>query len=397
MLTTNEIISLDKKYILPTYAPFDVAFARGDGCKLYDVEGKEYLDFLSGIAVCALGHNNRKINNALLKQAKSAMIISNYYYSEPKARLAELLVKGTHFGKVFFNNSGAEANETAFKIAKKYFNANGGKKYKIITCSNSFHGRTIAAVTATGQEKYYMPFSPMPDWFEYIPFNDVDALKKALADPAVGAFMVECIQGEGGVVPATNEFLQAARKLTKRNGQLLIIDEIQTGIMRTGKMFAYQNYGIKPDIITLAKGLGGGIPIAACVVTDAVASVMAVGDHGTTFGGNPLSCQVGYTVVKELKKASMVKHIQEVSEYLYEKLSAFLKCPQVKELRGKGLMLGLELSADIKVKDVVLSLLEKGLVVSGAGNNTLRFVPALIISKEEIDQMVDILKSVLII
>lgn len=395
MKSTQEIINLDNKYILATYAPHNIVFVRGEGSTLFDNEGKEYLDFLAGIAVCALGHNNKKIVKAIKDQAKKLMLVSNYFYTEERGLLAEKLIKGTHFSKIFFTNSGAESNEAAFKIAKKYFNKFTPERYKIVTCNNSFHGRTIATVTATGQEKYNKPFRPMPEWFIYVPFNDKDALKKALADPTVGAFMVECIQGEGGVVPATQDFLSFARNETKKNGQLLILDEVQTGIMRTGKMYGYQNYKIKPDIMTLAKGLGGGFPIGACVVTEELAAVMEVGDHGTTFGSNPLACRVGLTVINEVKKAKMKEHILEVSNYLMQRMQALTSFPAIKEVRGMGLMIGLVIDDKFKAKDIVNALLTKGVVASSAGQNTLRLVPPLTITKEEINKMSEILYSII--
>lgn len=389
----SQIIERDKNTILGTYAPYNVVFERGEGCYLYDTSGKEYLDFLAGIAVCGLGHNNKKIVSTLRKQAQKLMLVSNYFYTEARGLLAQRLIKGTHFSKVFFTNSGAESNETAFKVAKKYFNLNAQGKYKIVTCSNSFHGRTIATVTATGQEKYNKPFAPMPDWFVYVPFNDKKALKEALSDKEVGAFLVECVQGEGGVVPATQEYLAYARKLTKTNNQLLIVDEVQTGIMRTAKMYGYQNYRIKPDIITLAKGLGGGFPIGACLMTEEVAKAMQVGDHGTTYGSNPLACQVALTVVKELTKPKMREHIQHVSQYLFDKLQTLNNYECVKEVRGMGLMVGVELMPSYDVRKVVQTLLDNGLVVSGTGNNTLRLVPPFIVTNQEIDKMFDILEN----
>lgn len=393
--TTKQIIERDKKYILATYAPHEIVIEKGDGCKLYDTEGKEYLDFLAGIAVCALGHNNKKLVSEMKKQAQKIMVVSNYFYSEARGKLAEKILKGTHFSKVFFTNSGAESNETAFKVAKKYFNKYYPERYKIVTCNNSFHGRTIATVTATGQEKYNKPFNPMPDWFVYVPFNDKRALKEALSDKSVGAFMVECIQGEGGVVPATQEYLDYARKLTKKNGQLLIVDEVQTGIMRTSKMYSYLNYKIKPDIMSLAKGLGGGFPIGACVMTEEMASVMQVGDHGTTYGSNPLACHVALTVLKELTKPKMKTQIAQSGEYLFEKLQAFKKYSFIKEIRGMGLMAGIEFKSSHDTKEIVKTLLNKGLIASAAGQNTLRLVPPLIVSKEEIDKMSQILEQTL--
>ncbi len=395
MKTASEIINLDKKYILATYEPHNIVFDKGQGSKLYDIEGREYLDFLAGIAVCSLGHNHKKLVKCIKDQASKLIIASNYFYTEPRGALAEKLIKGTHFSKAFFTNSGAESNETAFKVAKKFFNAQNQSRYKIVTCLNSFHGRTIAAVTATGQEKYNKPFAPMPNWFVYVPFNDKEALRNALCDPTVGAFMVECIQGEGGVLPATQEYLEFARKQTKKNGQLLIVDEVQTGIYRTGKMYGYQNYRIKPDIVTLAKGLGGGFPIGACLITEQLAQVMKVGDHGTTYGSNPLACKTALTVISELKKTKMQAHINEVSLFLAQSLQSFTQYPFVKEIRGAGLMMGIEFQKPVEAKTVSNALLNKGVVTSAAGSNTLRLVPPLIITKEEIANMCEILNEVL--
>lgn len=395
MKRKQDIIKQDKKYILHTYAPFDIVIDRGNGSKVYDTEGNEYLDFLAGIAVCALGHNNKKILRTIVQQSKKIMMCSNYFYSSARIELAKTLLENTHFGKAFFCNSGAEANETAIKIFKKYSNKLGKGKYKIVSCKNSFHGRTIATVKATGQEKYNKPFSPMPEWFIYVPFNDTKALEEVLNDDEVGALMVECIQGEGGIFPATQEFLTVARELTRNNKQLLIIDEVQTGIMRTGKMYCYEHYNIEPDIISLAKGLGGGFPIGACLATDEVSSFIEAGDHGTTFGGNPLACSVANTVVNELKKPFMINHINEISEYLYKKLKTLPKNSSIKEIRGKGLMIGIQFVERIVAKDIVKKLLENGVISSAAGNNTLRLVPPLIIKKEEIDKMVEILANII--
>ncbi len=376
----SKIIARDKQYILATYAPYDIVFEKGEGCFLYDTEGKKYLDFLAGIAVCALGHNNKKIIDAMMTQAQKVMLVSNYFYSQPRGLLAEKLMADTHFSKAFFTNSGAEANETALKVAKKYLNQQGKGKYKVVTCTNSFHGRTIATVTATGQEKYNKPFAPMPDWFVYVPFDDKKALKDALNDDKVGMFLVECIQGEGGVIPASYEYMQYARELTQQNDQLLIIDEVQTGIMRTGKMYGYQNFDVQPDIITLAKGLGGGFPIGACLMTETVADALTVGDHGTTFGSNPLACSVALAVIEEVSSAQMKQHIQDVSQYMQSKLQPLKNHFAVKEVRGIGLMMGIQFHSTYSAGEIVKQLLEAGLVASAAGQNTLRFVPPLIVT-----------------
>jgi predicted acetylornithine/succinylornithine family transaminase len=396
MTKFDEIKALDDKYFMNTYSPYDVAFVRGDGCKLYDSEGREYTDFLAGIAVNALGYNHPVFNRAVKKQIKDLVIVSNYFYSEQRGLLARELIRGTHFGKAFFSNSGAEANECAFKLTRKYMKVHGmPEKFKIISAVNSFHGRTLATVTATGQPKYNLPFAPLPEGFSYIPYNDVEALKEALSGKDVAALLIECVQGEGGVIPATDEFMKTARALTKKNKQLLICDEIQTGCSRTGTFYAFQHYGIKPDIVTLAKAMGGGIPIGATVATDETASAFSKGDHGTTFGANPFACAVGYAVVKKLRSKAMLNDVNETGDYFKARLTRFTKYPFVKDIRGLGLMLGMELNEEqVKAKDIVKTMLGKGYVLNACGMNTLRFVPPFIIKKSEIDEMLEVLESV---
>lgn len=395
MTNLDKIKAQDNKYFMNTYAPYDIAFVSGNGCTLTDSEGRNYIDFLGGIAVNCLGYNNPIFTDALTEQAKKLTVCSNYFYSEPRGLAAELLVKDTGFGKVFFGNSGAEANECSLKLARKYFYNKGINKYKIISAKDSFHGRTFATVTATGQPKYNAPYAPLPAGFgTYVPYNDVDALEKTLSDPEVAAFFIECIQGEGGVIPATQEYMTAARELTKKNGQLLIVDEVQSGAARTGKFWAYEHYNIQPDILAAAKGIGGGFPIGACLATDEVASAFKPGDHGTTFGSAPLPCAVCYAVVSELRKPEFLASVTEKGEYLKARLSE-IKSPLIKDIRGLGLMVGMELSTLVKPKDIVLTMLEKGFVLNACGGNTLRFVPPLVITKEEIDSMVTALKPVI--
>ena len=396
-MDTNKIIELNSKYLIKSYAPYkNIVIEKGNGCRVYDTEGKEYIDFLAGIATSTLGHNNKKLVSAITKQAKKIMLTSGYFHNEHTGKLAKELMKKTHLKRAFFTNSGAESNECAIKIAKKYMKDNYPQRYKIVTCLDSFHGRTLATVTATGQPKYNQPFTPLPDWYIYVPFNDTQALKDALKDPSVGAFIVECIQGEGGVVAANKEFLQTARKITQKNNQLLIIDEVQTGIQKTGKWFSYMHYNIKPDIITLAKGMGGGFPVGACLVNQTLEEVIQPGEHGTTYGGNPLAMATAYTVVKEVKKPSMLAHFEDVSNYFYAKLEDItLKKASIKELRGKGLMLGLNLHDEKDLKPYVSSLLEEGIICCGAGASTLRFVPPFIITKEEIDILIEKLDKIL--
>jgi acetylornithine/N-succinyldiaminopimelate aminotransferase len=395
-MVSEKIIENDKKYLIKSYAPHDIVLVKGEGCKLYDAEGREYLDFLAGIAVSVLGHNNKKLVSAITAQAKKVLLTSGYFHNENSGRLAQELVKNTHFKRVFFANSGAEANECALKIAKKYMNDNCPGRYKIVVCEKSFHGRTIATVAATGQDKYKKPFLPLPDWYIQIPFNDTEALKKALSNPEVGAFLVECIQGEGGVREASAEFIQTARKLTRRYNQLLIVDEIQTGLYRTGKQFSYMHYRIKPDIITVAKALGGGIPIGACLAGRLVEDTIRPGDHGTTFGGNPLATGVAMFVLKEIRKTKTQQHLAEIGEYFYAKLKEVADRKEtVAELRGKGLMLGLNIVSGVNVKDYVKALIEEGILCTDAGGDTLRFLPPFIITKDEIDILIAKLEKVI--
>lgn len=395
-MQTKKIIETNAKYLIKSYAPHNVVIAKGNGSKVYDTDGKEYIDFLAGIATSVLGHNNKKIVAALNKQSKKIMLTSGYFHNEHSGKLAKELIKNTHFKRAFFTNSGAESNECALKIAKKYMKDNHPERFKVVTCNDSFHGRTIATVTATGQDKYKAPFTPLPDWFIYVPFNDTNALKKALSDPEVGAFIVECIQGEGGIKEASPEFMQTARKITQKRDQIMIIDEVQTGANRTGKWFSYMYYGIKPDIITLAKGMGGGFPVGACLISQKLEEVIQPGDHGTTYGGNPLAMAVSYAVIKEIKKPQMLEHFAGVSDYFILKLKELAeKKDCVVEFRGKGLLLGLNLKSAEMTKAYVSKLLENGILCCSAGGDTLRFVPPFIITKEEIDILIDKLDTIL--
>lgn len=395
MTKFDEIKAIDDKYFMNTYSPYEVAFERGEGCTLYDTEGNKYTDFLAGIAVNALGYNNSVINKAIKKQIGNVILISNYFYNEQRGLLAKELVKGTHFNKAFFSNSGAEANECAIKLTRKYMKVNGmGGRFRVITAINSFHGRTLATVTATGQTKYNEPFAPLPDGFGYVPYNDIEALRLALSGKDVAAFMIEVIQGEGGVLPATVEYLKAAREITRKNKQLLIIDEIQTGALRTGEFYGYSYYSIKPDIITLAKAIGGGLPISATLATDKVASAFVKGDHGTTYGANPLTCAVSLAVVKKLRSKKMQDYVKGASKYFMCKLEELKKYPFVKDIRGRGLMLGVELDSSVSAKEIVKLMLCRGFILNTCGNNVLRFVPPLIIASAEIDLMLDNLKTV---
>lgn len=394
MSAFEKIKERDQKFFMNTYSPADIAFVSGEGCYLTDSEGKRYLDFLAGIAVNALGYNHPVFTDALTEQAHKVAVISNYFYSEPRGLMAEELMRGTHLNKAFFGNSGAEANECAIKLARKYFYVRGEKRYKIVSALHSFHGRTLATVTATGQGQYNKPFSPLPAGIgEYVPFNDIAALEKALSDPEVAAFLVEPIQGESGVVPATKEYLKAARELTEKYGELLIFDEVQSGAGRTGAFWAFEGYGVKPDIVTAAKGIGAGIPVSACMATDEVASAYKPGDHGTTFGANLLSCAVGYAVCKKIREPGFMDAVREKGEYLKAAL-ATIKSPYIKDIRGVGLFVGMEMESEEIANKIYKAMLDAGFVLNVAGHKVMRFVPPLIITKEQIDTMITELKKV---
>jgi acetylornithine aminotransferase/acetylornithine/N-succinyldiaminopimelate aminotransferase len=385
-----DFINEDKKYLFQNYARFDIAFERGEGVYLYDTEGKKYLDMLAGIAVNALGYNHPKLTNAICEQAKKIIHVSNLFHIKPQIEVAKLLVENSiKDGKVFFCNSGAEANEGAIKLVRKYFHDKGLNKFEIISFKNSFHGRTLASLTATGQPKYQEGFEPLPEGFKYAELNNINSVKELINEKTAGIF-IEIIQGEGGINPVEPQFLTELYNLAKENNILLIIDEVQTGIGRTGKPFAYQHFNIEPDIITSAKGLGGGVPIGAIIAKDEIAKSFSAGTHGSTFGGNYLSTIASKVVLEEIFKADRLNQIYENGEYL----KSLLKDLGF-ELRGLGLMVGITIPQDIKAIDIMKKSLEKGLIVGIAGNNTIRFTPPLIITKEEIEEGINIFKEVL--
>ena len=392
----KKIKELDEKYHLNTFGSrLPASFQWGEGCVLYDTQGKEYIDFVAGIAVNSLGYNHPALREAIVEQAEKLLHCSNLFYIESQAQLAKVLIENSCGDKVFFCNSGAEANEGAIKLARKYFYSKHVYRYEIITTLNSFHGRTMATLAATGQEKYQKPFEPMPTGFVHVPFNDIEAIENAISYRTC-AIMVEPIQGEGGIISATAQYIHALRKLCDDKGILLIFDEVQTGIGRTGKLFGYEHYGVEPDIFTLAKGLGGGVPIGAFVAKDFVASAIEPGDHGTTFGGNPLACTAALTVLSTILSKGFLENVKDIGQYFKEQLLELKKkFSFVKEIRGKGLMLGMELGDSLPGKDVVLDMLDKGFVINCAGNNTLRFVPPLIIQNEDIDKLIDTLDACL--
>lgn len=388
------MITYEKKYLMDTYNRYPIMLVKGEGTRVWDSEGNAYLDFVAGIAVNSLGHCHPALVEAIKKQAETLIHCSNLYWNEKQIELAKMISENSFGGKVFFANSGAEANEGAIKLARKYASLKyGGKRYKIITAKNSFHGRTFGALTATGQEKYHKGFGPLLAGFKYVPLNDIEALYEAV-DDEVCAIMLEVIQGEGGIHEATPEYVKAVRKICDENDLLFILDEVQTGIGRTGKLFGYEHYGVVPDIMTLAKGLGGGFPIGAIVAKEDKA-VFEPGDHASTFGGNPLACAAGIAVLNEVTKDGFLEGVDKKGKYFREGLETLQKKHKVvKEIRGKGLMVGCEVDLE-DASEIVLKALEKGLLINSVSHNVLRFVPPLIVTEEEIDEALQILDDVL--
>lgn len=384
----------ERRYVLQTYDRYPVVLVRGEGCRVWDVEGREYLDFVGGIAVLSLGHSHPRIVAAIKEQAERLLHVSNLYYTLPQVELARRICENSFGEKVFFCNSGAEANEAAIKLARKYAKLHlGPERYEIITMENSFHGRTLATLTATAQEKFHKGFEPLVHGFRYCPFNDLEAVARAIG-PKTCAVMVEPIQGEGGVNVPSEDYLRGLRELCDEKGILLIYDEVQTGMGRTGRLFAYEHYGAPPDIMTLAKALGGGIPIGAMVTTDKVAQGFSAGDHASTFGGNPLAARAACEVFDVLLGEGVLENCQRMGEYLMEGLEALKgKYPSVVDVRGKGLLVGMELKG--RAKEVALSCLKRGVLINNIGDRVLRFAPPLIVGKEEIDRLCEVLEEVL--
>jgi acetylornithine/N-succinyldiaminopimelate aminotransferase len=379
---------------MKTYARQPVEFVRGAGAMLFDRDGKAYLDLLAGIAVCSVGHSHPYLTNALQEQAATLLHVSNLYLTAPQARLAQRLVELSDFERVFFCNSGAEANEAAIKIARKYGRNKGGeKKTQIISARNSFHGRTLATVTATGQPKYSAPFAPLPPNFAYVPFNDVAALQAAVTDDTA-AILLEPIQGEGGVWPATSEYLQSARDLADRHGALLIFDEVQTGMGRTGRLWAYQNYDIVPDVMTLAKGLGGGVPIGACLARGIAAETFQPGDHGSTFAGNPLAATAANAVLDILADEDLAGNARRIGARFVEEITTLrTRHPGlIGEIRGRGLMIGIEILQPV-ARAIVASALANGLIINAIGDTTIRLLPPLTLTDAEARRGVALLEK----
>ena len=388
-----EIKQLDADYLLPVYARLPVTLVRGQGVKVWDANGKEYLDFLAGIAVNALGHCHPKMVQAIQEQAATLIHTAGYYFTAPVAKLAEKLTQISGMDRVFFGNSGAEAVECAIKISRKWGKSHGGaNKFGIVAAQKSFHGRTMAAVTATGQPKYQEPFAPMVQGFTHVPFNDIDALTAAVTDDTC-AVLLEPIQGEGGVYPAHKVYLAAARALCDKHQALLIFDEVQTGIGRTGKWFAYEHYGVVPDILTSAKALGGGFPIGACLARGEAALTLVPGDHGSTYGGNPLACATALAVLNTIEEEHLLANAAAMGAYFVQRLNEPPFRDKIAEIRGMGLMIGIELKAP-DAKRVLMESLERGLLMSAIGDHTLRLVPPLNVTRSEIDAALAILAAV---
>ncbi|BDV44691.1 acetylornithine aminotransferase [Geotalea uraniireducens] len=395
-MNASQWIAKADKYIMKTYGRYPLVPVRGEGCRLWDADGKEYLDFLAGVAVNNLGHCHPKVVAALQRQAAELIHCSNYYHIPSQIELAELLCAHSFADKAFFCNSGAEANEAAIKLARKYAREKHGdaERYEIITALASFHGRTMATISATGQEKVQKFFDPLLHGFRYVPFDDADALAAAVT-PQTCAVMLEPIQGEGGVVVPSADYFRRVREICDRHGLLLIFDEVQVGIGRTGKLFAHEHFGVFPDIMTLAKALAGGAPIGAMLARDEIAAAFSPGTHGSTFGGNPLVTAAGVAALRAILEEGLLNRAEEMGEYLLGELERLqAKHPSlVREVRGIGLMIGMELT--IPAGEIVLKGLDRGVLLNVTHDSVLRFVPPLVVTKQEVNEMIAILDGIL--
>ena len=391
-MTTEQVIADGQKYVMNTYGRLPMVIDRGEGCYVWDLDGNRYLDLVAGIAVNSLGHCHPAVVKAIQEQSEKLMHCSNLYWIENQVALAKLLVEKSGLGKAFFCNSGAEANEAAIKLARKW---GKGEKYHIITMQKSFHGRTMGSLAATAQEKYQKAFRPLPEGFSAVPLGDLDALEKEIR-PETCAIMLEPIQGESGINVPSQEYMQGVQALCKKHGILLIADEVQTGLGRTGKCFGFQNFGIEPDIISLAKAIGNGIPMGAIVAKTEVADCFQPGDHASTFGGTPIATAAGIAACSILLDDAFLAQVQETGEYFRAQLGAIAErhAGLIKEVRGLGLMIGCELTGSSKA--AVAELLKQGVLVNSIGDHVLRFVPPLIISKAEIGSFMPVLEQVLV-
>lgn len=389
----SKTMDLAERVLFKTYKRVPIVLTRGEGCRVWDEDGKEYLDLVAGIAVCALGHSSPLVTRVLEEQSRELVHVSNLYYTKPQIELAELLVKHSFADRVFFCNSGAEANEAAIKLARRYSKEKYGPgKHRIITMEGSFHGRTMATLSATGQTKIQTGFDPLLDGFQYVPFNDLQELEKAI-DDSVCAVMLEPIQGEGGVVVPQTDYLKGVKEICREKEVLLIFDEVQVGMGRTGRLFAYENFGVTPDIMTLAKALGNGLPVGAMLATETLSEAFGPGSHATTFGGTPLVTAVAKAVLTSLLEDGWIDHCRETGAYFKQRLELLAgKYSFIKEIRGLGLILGVEI--DRPGAPVVEACMEKGFLINCAQETVLRCVPPLIISREEIDGFVEALDEV---
>lgn len=391
-LSTQEVIADGQKYVMNTYGRLPIVIDKGEGCYVWDLDGNRYLDLVAGIAVNSLGHSHPAVVKAIQEQCAKLMHCSNLYWIENQVALAKLLVEKSGLGKAFFCNSGAEANEAAIKLARKWGN---GEKYHVISMKNSFHGRTLGSLAATAQEKYQKAFRPLPEGFSAVPLGDLEALEKEIR-PETCAVLLEPIQGESGIHVPSQTYMQGVQELCRKHGILLILDEVQTGLGRTGKSFAFQNFGLKPDIVSLAKAIGNGIPMGAILAKTEVADCFQPGDHATTFGGTPIATAAGIAACSILLDEGFLAQVQETGAYFKEQLIGIDKRHPnlIQEVRGMGLMIGCELIGSAKA--VTAELLKQGVLVNAIGEHVLRFVPPLIITKEEIDRFIVILEQILV-
>ncbi len=387
MMTTKDLAD---KYMFQTYARFPITLVKGQGCRVWDEDGNEYLDFVGGIAVCALGHSSPVVSRALEEQSKELVHVSNLYYTRPQTELAKLLVENSFADRVFFCNSGAEANEAAIKLARRYTNEKfGPRRHIIVSMDNSFHGRTMGTLSATGQAKIRAGYDPLLEGFRFAAFNDINSLDQAL-DGSVCAVILEPIQGEGGVICPDPDYLKGVRTLCDERGALLIFDEVQVGTGRTGRLFAHENYDITPDIMTLAKALGNGLPIGAMLATEELAKAFGPGSHATTFGGTPLVTAVSMAVMKTLLEDGWIEHCKAVGEYFMSKLQTLgERYRSFKEVRGLGLIVGM--AFDRPCGDIVTACMERGFLINCAHDTVLRFIPPLIVTEEDIDRLINAL------
>ena len=391
-MNINKIKEAEQKHYMPVFSRDSLVLERGEGNCLFDINGKKYVDFVAGIATNILGYNHPEYTEAVCEQVHKLMHVSNHYYTEIQSEYVAHLASASGFDRIFLCNSGAEANECALKLARCYFKKNGGSNKTILAAEGAFHGRTLATLTLTGNKSQHERYSPLPDGFSSFNYNDFDDFKAKLNDN-VGAVFLETVQGENGVRPFSNDFIVGAYALCKSKGVLFIVDEVQTGMGRTGKLFSFEHFGIRPDIITMAKGIAGGIPMGACLASEEVGTAFALGDHGSTFGGNALACAAAEKTLAILENG-LLERAAETGVYLGDRLAHFAKYNFIADIRGMGLMRGLQLSEKVPAKIIESKLQSAGYLVNVAGNNTIRIIPPLTITKEEIDGLIAALDNI---